>query len=61
LLEKGKTDLIAGFVSNRTKRAFSAFLTFDEATGKVGFEFEPRKKAAKKGAKKTAKKSDEKK
>ena len=61
LLEKGKTDLIAGFVSNRTKRAFSAFLTFDEATGKVGFEFEPRKKAAKKGAKKTGKKSDEKK
>lgn len=52
LIEKGKTDLIKGFVSKRTKRAFSAFLTFDHATGKMGFEFEPRK-AAKKAAKKT--------
>lgn len=61
LIEKGKTDLINGFVSNRTKRAFSAYLTFDQKTGKVGFEFEPRKKATKKTAKKAKKKSDEKK
>jgi DNA topoisomerase-3 len=55
LIEKGKTDLISGFISRRTKRPFSAYLTFEHATGKVGFEFEPR--AAKKGAKKTAKKT----
>jgi len=55
LIEKGKTDLIPGFISRRTKRPFTAYLTFDHATGKVGFEFEPR--AAKKGAKKTAKKA----
>ncbi len=54
LIEKGKTDLIPGFVSRRTKRPFTAYLTFEHATGKVGFEFEPR---AKKGAKKTAKKA----
>lgn len=56
LIEKGKTDLINGFISNRTKRAFSAYLTFDHESGKVGFEFEPRKKAAKKSAKKSEKK-----
>jgi len=48
LLGEGKTDLLRGFVSNRTKRKFDARLTFDAATGKIGFEFEPRpaKKAA---------------
>lgn len=55
LIEKGKTDLIKGFISKRTKRAFSAYLTFDHKTGKIGFEFEPRK-AAKKAAQKTGKK-----
>ena len=55
LIEKGKTDLVKGFISKRTKRAFSAFLTFDHGTGKIGFEFEPRK-TAKKAAKKAAKK-----
>lgn len=57
LVSTGKTDLIKGFVSNRTKRKFDAFLTFDPMDGKVGFEFPPRpaKKAAKKAAKKTAK------
>jgi len=51
LLTHGKTDLIRGFVSNRTKRKFDAFLTFDIEQGKIGFEFPPRpaKKAAKKG------------
>ena len=55
LIEKGKTDLVKGFISKRTKRAFSAFLTFDHGTGKIGFEFEPRK-TAKKAAKKATKK-----
>ncbi|MGJ8677672.1 MAG: DNA topoisomerase III [Akkermansiaceae bacterium] len=54
LIEKGKTDLLPGFVSKRTKRAFTAYLLFDLETGKIGFEFEPR--AAKKGAKKATKK-----
>ena len=59
LITLGKTDLIKGFISNRTKRAFDAFLTFEPKEGKVGFEFPPRpaKKAAKKAAKKTAKKT----
>ncbi len=54
LLSEGKTDLLTGFVSNRTKRKFDAFLTFDLATAKIGFDFPPRpaKKAAKKAAKK---------
>jgi DNA topoisomerase-3 len=42
LLAEGKTDLLRGFVSNRTKRKFDARLTFDPASGKIGFEFEPR-------------------
>ena len=53
LLETGKTSLLKGFVSNKTRRKFSAFLTRDAATGKVSFEFEPR--VAKAGAKLTAK------
>lgn len=64
LIEKGKTDLLPGFVSKRTKRAFTAYLTFDLEAGKIGFEFEPRatkkgakKKVAKKAAKKVAKKA----
>ncbi|MGE9268165.1 MAG: DNA topoisomerase III [Verrucomicrobiales bacterium] len=49
----GKTDLLHNFVSNRTKRKFSARLALDQDSGKINFEFEPRKKAAaKKGAKK---------
>lgn len=56
LLANGKTDLLDGFVSNRTNRKFKAFLV-KQANGKIGFEFEPRpakKTAAKKAAKKTA-------
>ncbi|MDY0743416.1 DNA topoisomerase III [Paucibacter sp. R3-3] len=60
LLSTGKTDLLENFVSNKTRRKFKAFLTYDKKEGKVVFEFEPRpakgappaKKAA---AKKTAK------
>ena len=53
LLATGKTDLLDGFVSNRTKRKFKARLVWDEKEGKVTFEFEPRAAktpAAKKGA-----------
>ena len=42
LLDEGKTDLLDGFVSNRTKRKFKAFMVWDAKEGKVGFEFEPR-------------------
>jgi DNA topoisomerase-3 len=52
LLETGKTDLLRGFVSSRTKRKFSAFLVRGD-DGKVGFEFEkkePKAPAAKKPA-----------
>ena len=48
LLETGKTDLLDKFISNRTRRAFKAFLVWDADAGKVGFEFEPR--AGKAGA-----------
>ncbi len=41
LLASGKTDLLKGFVSARTRRKFSAFLVRG-ADGKVGFEFEVR-------------------
>ena len=52
LLENGKTDLINKFISNRTGRAFNAFLVIKD--GGVSFEFEPRK-----SNKKSAKKSTE--
>ncbi len=54
LLETGRTDLLDGFVSARTKRKFKAFLA-KQPGGKIGFEFEPRparapaKKAARTG------------
>ncbi len=41
LLAQGRTDLLKGFVSARTRRKFSAFLVRG-ADGKVGFEFEKR-------------------
>ncbi|MBQ0946592.1 DNA topoisomerase III [Ideonella sp. 4Y16] len=52
LLTTGKTDLLENFVSNKTRRKFKAFLTYDKKEGKVIFEFEPR--AAKVPAKKAA-------
>jgi hypothetical protein len=42
LLHGGKTDLLENFVSNKTRRKFKAYLSFDKKEGKVGFEFEPR-------------------
>ena len=41
LLNEGRTDLMRGFVSNRTRRKFSAFLV-RKPDGTTGFEFEPR-------------------
>ena len=56
LLTEGKTELLKGFVSARTRRKFSAFLVRGK-DGKVGFEFEA--KAPKAGAKPVAGKGDE--
>ncbi len=50
LLREGKTDLLRGFVSQRTKRPFSAFLKVGK-DGKVGFEFEEKKPKEAKAAK----------
>ena len=51
ILNGQKTDKIDDFVSNRTKRKFSAFLLYDFEEERPTFEFPPRKKAAKKAAK----------
>ena len=51
LLAGGRTDLLKGFISNKTRRKFSAYLVRG-SDGKVGFEFEPR--APKAGVKKPA-------
>jgi DNA topoisomerase-3 len=55
LLNDGKTDLLPGFVSQRTRRPFKAFLVKGK-DGKISFEFEERK--AKPGAKPKAAKDD---
>lgn len=47
LFVDGKTDLIQGFISKKG-RPFAAFLTLDRETGKLGFEFQERKKKTKK-------------
>ena len=54
LLETGKTDLLEGFVSNKTRRKFKARLAYDKKEGKVTFEFEPRAPRAPAAAKKAA-------
>jgi DNA topoisomerase-3 len=60
LLATGRTSLLEGFVSNKTRRKFKAYLVWDAKEGKVGFEFEPRtphvpakRAAAKKAAART--------
>ena len=42
LFAEGKTDLMPGFRSKKGRR-FAAHLTLDYSTGKLGFEFAPRK------------------
>ena len=56
LLATGRTDLLPGFKSSRTGRFFKAYLV-KGPQGKIAFEFEPRKAAAKEG-KKSEKTSD---
>ena len=64
LLSTGKTDLLDGFVSAKTRRKFKAYLV-KTPEGKIGFEFEARapkaagKKAAKTPAAKKAKKTSD--
>jgi DNA topoisomerase-3 len=55
LLSSGRTDVLRAFVSNRTRRKFSAFLV-KKPDGTIGFEFEPRPAKAG-GAAKTARKT----
>ena len=50
LLTTGKTSLLDNFVSNKTRRKFKAYLSYNGKEGKVVFEFEPR--AAKTAARK---------
>ena len=45
LLTQKKTDLLRGFVSQRTRRKFSAYLVMAD-DGKTSFAFEPRKEGA---------------
>ena len=54
LLATGKTDLLEGFVSNKTRRKFKARLAWDPKEGKVSFEFEPRSPRVPAAGKKTA-------
>ena len=42
VLAEGKSELLSGFISQRTNRAFDAFLVLDVKKGNVGFEFPPR-------------------
>jgi DNA topoisomerase-3 len=59
LLAEGKTDILRNFVSNKTRRKFSAFLV-KKADGGIGFEFEPRPaKTAKASAAGAADKAEE--
>ncbi len=58
LLTGGRTDLLDGFISSRTRRKFKAYLT-KGAAGKVEFAFEPRPE--KPGAKKAGSKAPAKK
>lgn len=48
LFVDGKTDLMPGFLSKKGRK-FAAHLTLDRVTGKLGFEFAPRKTKKKDG------------
>jgi DNA topoisomerase III len=54
LLATGKTSLLPDFVSNKTRRKFKAYLSYDAKEGKVVFEFEPRPERGARGAGKPA-------
>ncbi len=53
VLAEGKSELITGFISQRTHRPFDAFLVLDVKKGNVSFEFPPRE-ARPKGARSKA-------
>lgn len=46
MLAGEKTDLIQGFRSSKTHRLFDAYLLLDKSTGKIKFDFPPRKAKA---------------
>ena len=54
VLESGKSELISGFISQRTHKPFDAFLKLDEAKGGVSFEFPPREKSPEKEKRKAS-------
>ncbi len=54
VLAEGRSELITGFVSQRTHRPFDAFLVLDAKKGNVGFEFPPREPRRKGAAKNSA-------
>ena len=51
ILKQGKSDVLHGFVSSRTRRKFSAMLVFDKQ-GKLSFEFEKKEPGSFKPGKK---------
>ena len=53
VMANGKSELLTGFISQRTNRAFEAYLVLDEKKGNVGFEFPPRE-TRQKGSKEKA-------
>ena len=57
LLAEGRTDVLRAFISNRTRRKFSAFLA-KKPDGAIGFEFEPREPRAGKTPRKSTKASE---
>ncbi len=57
LLTGGRTALLENFVSNKTRRKFKAYLSYDKKEGKVVFEFEPRPAKPAAGAKVARKKA----
>ncbi len=59
VLGEGKSELISGFVSQRTQRSFEAYLVLDEKKGNVGWEFPPREEKPKASRRSAAKKKDD--
>ena len=43
LLSKGKTDLITGFTSHKSGKNFEAYLVFNATSGRITYDFPPRK------------------
>lgn len=58
VLATGKSELIKGFISQRTHKPFDAFLVLDVRKGGVKFEFPPRESAADRKSKKENESAD---